>query len=227
MEQSILEARYTQEEIVRKYNWIAPVYDLFGLLVESKARRRALEMISIRGGENILEVALGTGINFVEMLKRNPNGWLYGIDISPKMLKKAQKRITRTGRKNYTLGLCDCRQLPFEDNTFDLVVNEYLFDILPSDDFIPILLEFKRVLKRGGKIVLVNMTKGERWVHQFYEEIYKLRPPLLAGCRGVFVQPLLEQIGMRVLKREFVTQFGFPSEIVMGLKSDGISEKVV
>lgn len=225
MVERVLEARYTQDEIVRKYNWIAPVYDLFGLLVESKARRRALEMIDIRGGENILEVALGTGLNFVEMLRRNPNGWVFGIDISPKMLKKAQKRIAKTGRKNYTLRLCDCRHLPFEENTFDIVVNEYLLDILPSSDFIPILSEFKRVLKQGGKMVLVNMTKGERRVHQFYEEIYKLKPPLLAGCRGVIVQPLLEQIGVRVLKREFVSKFGFPSEIVVGLKRDGISEK--
>jgi ubiquinone/menaquinone biosynthesis C-methylase UbiE len=73
MEPEILEARYTHKEIIRKYNWIAPIYDLFGILMESKARQRALKFASIQNGEKVLEVALGTGLNFVEILKRNPN----------------------------------------------------------------------------------------------------------------------------------------------------------
>jgi len=64
------------------------------------------------------------------------------------------------------------------------VLNQYLLDILPVEDFLPILLEFRRVLKNGGRIVLVHMTKGDRWLNQVYERIYKLKPPLLAGCRG-------------------------------------------
>jgi ubiquinone/menaquinone biosynthesis C-methylase UbiE len=218
MNQEILEARYTHKEIVRKYNWIAPIYDLFGILMESKARQRALEMAAIRDGENVLEVAFGTGLNFVEILKRNPGGWVNGIDVSMKMLERARKRISKTGKKNYALYLCDCRHLPFEDGTFDVLMNQYLLDILPVEDFIPILLEFKRVLKAGGRIVLVNMTKGERWINQIYEEIYKLKPPLLAGCRGVMAWPFLEEIGFREFQREFVSQFGFPSEVVRGVK---------
>jgi ubiquinone/menaquinone biosynthesis C-methylase UbiE len=114
MEPEILEARYTHQEIIRKYNWIAPIYDFFGILRESKARQRALEIACIQNGEKILEVALGTGLNFVEILKRNPNEWVDGIDVSVKMVEKAKKRISKTGQQNYTLPLCDCRGLPFE-----------------------------------------------------------------------------------------------------------------
>jgi ubiquinone/menaquinone biosynthesis C-methylase UbiE len=222
MKQGILEARYTHQEIVRKYNWIAPVYDLFGILMESKARQRALEIAAIRNGEKVLEVALGTGLNFVELLKRNPEGWVDGIDVSTKMVEKARKRIYKTGQKNYTLHLCDCRHLPFEDETFDVVMNQYLLDIPPVEDFIPILMEFKRVLEYGGRIVLANMTKGERWLNQIYEEIYKLKPPLLAGCRGVMAQPFLKEIGFSQFRREFVSQLGFPSEVVRGVKGNGL-----
>ena len=221
MEPEILEARYTHQEIVRKYNWIAPIYDLFGVLMESKARQRALEIAAIQDGERVLEVALGTGLNFVEILKRNPSGWADGIDVSLKMVEKAKKRIYKTGRKNYALHLCDCRHLLFEDETFDVVVSQYLLDILPVEDFIPILSEFKRVLKDEGRIVLVNMTKGERWLSQIYEGIYKLREPLLAGCRGVMARPFLERIVFREFHREFVSQLGFPSEVVSGLKRNG------
>jgi ubiquinone/menaquinone biosynthesis C-methylase UbiE len=186
--------------------------------MESKARQRALDVAAIQDGEKILEVALGTGLNFVEILKRNPCGWVEGIDVSRKMLERARKRILKTGKQNYTLYLCDCRYLPFEDGTFDVLMNQYMFDILPVEDFLPILLEFKRVLKEEGRIVLVNMTKGERWLNQIYEEIYKLKPPLLAGCRGVLVQPFLEEIGFKEIQRGFVSQLGFPSEVVRGIK---------
>ena len=222
MNQEILEARYTHEEIVRKYNWIAPIYDLFGILMESKAHQRAIDMAAIKNGEKILEVAFGTGLNFVEILKRNPQGWVNGIDVSMKMLERARKRISKTGQKNYTLYLGDCRHLPFEDGTFDILMTQYLLDILPVEDFIPILLEFRRVLKDGGRIVLVNMTKGERWLNKIYEEIYKFKPPLLAGCRGVMAQPFLEEIGFKEFQREFVSQLGFPSEVVLGVKRNGL-----
>ena len=222
MNQEILEARYTHEEIVRKYNWIAPIYDLFGILMESKARQRAINMAAIKNGETILEVAFGTGLNFVEILKRNPQGWVNGIDVSMKMLERARKRISKTGQDNYTLYLGDCRHLLFEDGTFDILMTQYLLDILPVEDFIPILLEFRRVLKDGGRIVLVNMAKGERWLNKIYEEIYKLKPPLLAGCRGVMAQPFLEEIGFKEFEREFVSQLGFPSEVVLGVKRSGL-----
>jgi len=134
------------------------------------------------------------------------------------MLEKTKKRLLKNGFQNYNLYLCDCRNLPFEDNSFDLLMNQYMFDILPVKDFIPILMEYKRVLKNGGRLVLVNMTKGEKWINQIYEGIYKLKPPLLAGCRGVLLKPFLEKMGFKKIKREFVSQFGFPSEIVIGIK---------
>jgi len=218
MGKEILEARFTRDEIIRKYNRIASIYDLFGILMESKARQRALDLAFLRDGERVLEVALGTGLNFVEILKKNSCGWVEGIDISMKMLERAKRRISKTGKENYTLYLCDCRHLPFEDGSFDVLMNQYMFDILPVEDFIPILSEFKRVLKDRGRIVLVNMTKGETWLNQIYEEIYKLKPPLLAGCRGVFVKPFLEKIGFEEVRREFVSQLGFPSEVVRGIK---------
>lgn len=221
MDLEILDARYTHEEIVKKYNWIAPIYDLFGWLIESKARHRAIEIAEIKNGERVLEVALGTGLNFVEILRRNPNGWVEGIDISIRMIERARRRISKVGQKNYNLNLGDCRYLPFGNETFDVIMSQYLFDILPVQDFIPILLEYKRVLKNGGRIILVNMTKGEKRLNQIYEGIYKLKLPLLAGCRGVMAQPFLKMIGFEDFHREFISQFGFPSEVVRGVKRNG------
>jgi len=218
MNQEILAARYTHQEIVRKYNLIASIYDIFGVLAETKARQRALELASIRNGEKVLEVAFGTGLNFAQVLKRNPEGRVDGIDVSEKMLERTKKRISKIGRNNYTLHLGDCRRLPFADGTYDLLMNQYLLDILPVEDYLPLLLEFKRVLKPGGRMVLVHMTKGEKWVNQIYVRIYKMKPPLLAGCRGLMAQPFLEEAGFKDFHREFVSQLGFPSEVIKGVK---------
>lgn len=225
MDYEILEARHNHQEIIEKYDRIASIYDLFGILMESKARQRALEIADIRDGERVLEVALGTGLNFVEILKRNARGWVDGVDVSAKMLKKAEKRIAKTGQKNYKLHLCDCRQLPFEAERFDVVMSEYLLDILPVDDFIPILNEFGRVLKQGGRLIMVHMTKSEKPWNRFYEGIYKLKLPLLAGCRGVWAKPFVEAAGFEGFSREFVSQMGFPSEIVRAIKSRRLSRQ--
>jgi len=65
----------------------------------SKARQRALAMATIRNGETILEVAFGTGLNLVEILKRNPAGRVEGVDVSKRMLggqgKESRKRDNR------------------------------------------------------------------------------------------------------------------------------------
>ena len=218
MSEQILEARHTHQEIVKKYNLIASVYDLFAVLMVSKAQQRALEMAAIRNGERVLEVAFGTVLNFVEILRRNSQGRVEGIDVSSKMLEKTRKRISKLGSKNYVLHLGDCRRLPFEDETFDVLMNQYLLDILPVEDFIPLLLEFRRVLKHGGRMVLVHMTKGEKWINQIYEGIYRLKPPLVAGCRGVKSRRFLEEACFVDLQREFISQFGFPSEVIRGIK---------
>jgi len=57
--------------------------------VESNAGLRTLEVARIQNEEKGLEVALGRGLNFVEILKGNPNGWVDGIDVSMRMVERA------------------------------------------------------------------------------------------------------------------------------------------
>jgi len=59
------------------------------------------------------------------------------------MLEIERKRISKTGQRNYTLHLCDRRHLPCEDGTSDVLMNQYVLDFLPVEDFIPILLELE------------------------------------------------------------------------------------
>ena len=207
-------AKLDKPEVVAVYSKMALFYNIWGALTESKAREKAILRADIQDGQAVLEVAVGTGLTFFEILKANPNGKNVGIDLTTAMLEKARQQAARSAAVNYKLTTGDAYDLQFPDQHFDLVMNNYMFDLLPEQDFWTVLAEFKRVLKPGGRLVLVNMTRGEHFYQQIWEEVYKLNPRWLGGCRGVLLGDTLKAAGFRVDEREMISQFGFPSEII-------------
>ena len=221
--QQILSAGIKKSDVPRIYKNIASVYDIWARLAESKARNRCLELARIRDGESVLEVAVGTGLTFLEILRLNFTGQNEGIDLTEGMLNRAKEKAKNLGAFNYRLELGDAYNLPYPDNSFDLVINNYMFDLLPEEDFSVVLVEFKRVLRPGGRLVLVNMTKPEHWYNSVWENIYRVNPAWMGGCRGVFLQPHLESVGFVEVRREFISQLTFPSEVVYGFKPKSLS----
>jgi ubiquinone/menaquinone biosynthesis C-methylase UbiE len=216
MTNPVLDARVAKERVPRVYDRIAPVYDLWAWLTEGKARRRCLELASIRDGEAVLEVAVGTGLAFADILEANPSGRNEGIDLTAAMLARAEKKAARAGAGNYRLRVGDAYALEFPDQSFDVLVNNYMFDLLPVRDFTAVLGEFRRVLRPGGRLAMVNMTLGERWYNGLWRHVYAMNPALLGGCRGVSLLPFLQECGFEPARREYISQFTFPSEVVLG-----------
>jgi ubiquinone/menaquinone biosynthesis C-methylase UbiE len=215
----LLPARIRQADVPDVYRATAPVYDLWGQLTETKARRRCLELAQVRDGESVLEVAVGTGLTFAEILRQNPTGRNEGIDLTPAMLERAERKAVQTGQRNYRLRVGDAYRLDFVDDTFDLLVNNFMFDLLPEKDFPVVLAEFKRVLRPGGRLVLVNMAKGEHWYNGVWEIVYRINPAWLGGCRGVALLNAVRALGFQNTRRETLSQMTFPAEIVYGIKS--------
>jgi len=211
---SISIAKLNKKQVVEVYSQVASLYDVWGALAETKARQRALARAAIRDGEAVLEVAVGTGLTFQAILKANPHGYNAGIDLTPAMLEKARARAAQSGVSGYDISVRDAYALRFPDSQFDLLMNAYMFDLLPEEDFATVLKEFKRVLKPNGRIVLVNMTKAERFYQRIWESIYHINPRWLGGCRGVLLSPALSKAGFKDVQRETVSQLGFPSEII-------------
>lgn len=200
--------------VERAYRRIAPLYDLWAALTETRARARCLELAAVRDGEAVLEVAVGTGLAFAGLLRANPSGCTEGIDASAAMLARARARAAATGAGNYRLQRGDARALPFAAACFDVLLCNYLFDLLPERDFPAVLGEFRRVLKPGGRLVLANMTEGWRWHHGIWDLLYRLHPALLGGCRGVRLAGYLPAAGFREVQRSALSQCGFPSEVI-------------
>ena len=142
----MLEARIPKAQVQEVYRRLAAHYDAWARRFEEKARRRCLELAAIRDGEAVLEVAVGTGLTFVEILKQNPHGRNEGIDITEAMLGQARRRAEQTAVGSYRIQVGDAYHLDFPDLTFDVLINNYMFDLLPVGDFPVVLSEFRRVL---------------------------------------------------------------------------------
>ena len=81
-----------------------------------------------------------------------------------------------------------------------------MFDLIRYDQMDAILREFKRVLKKGGRLVLVNMTKGEKFGSGIYDFFYRISPRLMGGCRGVQLSERIRIHGFEVISREYHQQ---------------------
>jgi ubiquinone/menaquinone biosynthesis C-methylase UbiE len=112
----------------------------------------------------------------------------------------------------------DAYDLEFENGRFDLLINNYMFDLLPTTDFPQVLAEFHRVLKPGGRLLLVNMAKGRRWYNHIWEKLYQRNETSMAGCRAVSMKAPLEANGFTVTHYEYISQMTFPSEIILAQK---------
>jgi len=207
-----LRRTFKTKSVQKSYSQVAWKYNLWSRLTESKAAEKVFELAEIQDGENILEVAVGTGIVFEEVSKRNPNGKNIGIDLSPGMLAKAIKRLEHS-YQNY-LNYGNAFSLPFKNNQFDLAINNYMFDLLPEEKFEAILLEFKRVLKNPGRVVITNMASGKYWFNKFWDWLAKASPSILTGCRPVSLEGYLKKAGFSNIQVVSVSQNTFPSEVL-------------
>jgi ubiquinone/menaquinone biosynthesis C-methylase UbiE len=213
-----MDAKIPQNHVGHLYDRIAPVYDIWAGLTESKARNRALDLADVKDGEDILEVAVGTGVAFYEIAVRNPNGTNTGIDLSIGMLSKAKKRLQSLPHGNYHLNIGTAFELEMANESVDTLLNQYMFDLLSLEDIKKILLEFKRVLRPGGKLILTNMTEAEQFCGRIYDLFYRISPGLMGGCRAVKLSGLIENTGFKIDKREYHQQMLFPSEVIRAFK---------
>ena len=214
----IIEAPLEVSRIRKIYN-LASNYYFLATLIEKKPLMRGIELAKIKQNDKVLEVAVGLGFNFLEFLKRvNSENIVHGIDLSPKMLDKTKKLITKKGFSNFKLIESDARKLPFPNDTFDVLFNSYMLDLTPLNDFPIVLNEFYRVLKKDGRLITVNFSKKDS-SPVLSEKLYKLTPSLWHGCRPVLMESFIKQAGFKNIQREFHNgTFTLPSEIVTGVK---------
>ena len=137
----------------------APIYDAVCGPVMVNERRAAARAAREIGGR-ILEVGVGTGLSFDDY---DFTTEITGIDLSAPMLAKAREKMA-SGRYPYVrdVQLMDAHRMSFADATFDCVVAQFVITLVANPE--QVLSECHRVVKPGGRIILVNHLYSEKGV---------------------------------------------------------------
>ena len=117
-------------------------------------------------GKKVLDISCGTGELLKNVLLKYPDTKLVGVDIAGEMLKKARKKLP----KNVKLQKADVNKLPFNNESFDYVVSTEAFHHYYNQK--NALNEMKRVTKKGGKVIIVDINflfKTVNYIFQILE----------------------------------------------------------
>jgi len=112
-------------------------------------------LMPIRGGEAVLDIGCGAGVDtFIAASMVGPEGKAVGIDIIPEMLERAIQNLHETTFKHVTFQLTSAENLPFPDESFDMVISNGVFNLIP--DKTRALAEAFRVLKPSGCLMIAD-----------------------------------------------------------------------
>ena len=175
-----------KEKIESMFDSIAGDYDklnhIMSLDVDKSWRKRALkEIVDGSGQLEVLDLACGTGDFSITIAKASDEVKVTGVDLSEGMLAVMADKVERQGlggRIFFEQG--DGENLRFTDGTFDRVT--IAFGIRNFEDRLKGLREMFRVLKPGGRLVLLELSRPENKVIRWLYDIYFLRiMPVIGG----------------------------------------------
>lgn len=185
----------------KRYDRIAPLYDLMESLIEKYGYSDWRQLLwSKVEGNTILEVGVGTGKNFPYYPEAAQTT---AIDFSEKMIKRAKERASEHKVK-VSLHQMDVQRLEFEDETFDTVLDSFVFCSVPDPTLG--LREVKRVCKSGGKVILLEHVLS---ANRIIALLMKLTNPFVVRTMGANInRKTVENVRESGLDIEQVTDLG-------------------
>jgi len=150
--------------------WSSGDYALIGTTLQIVGESLC-EAVDIRAGQRVLDVAAGNGNITLAAARR----WcdVVSTDYVPALLDRARERVAAE-RLAATFQTADAEALPFDDDSFDVVVST--FGVMFTPDQERAASELMRVTRPGGKIGLANWTP-EGFIGQLFKTIGKHLPP--------------------------------------------------
>ena len=176
----------SKKKVEEMFDSIAKDYDslnhVLSLSIDKIWRRKALKKI-VDAGENprVLDVACGTGDFSIVIAKAIGKGSVIGIDISNEMLEVMRQKVLKNKLESVISAQAgDGEDLIFPDGSFDRVVNA--FGIRNFENRDKGLREALRVLKPGGRLVILELSRPENRVIRWFYDLYFLRIlPIIGG----------------------------------------------
>lgn len=171
-----------KEQVAEMFDNISHRYDFLNhflsLGIDKRWRKKAIEILRPDEPKRILDVATGTGDFALEALSLSPHK-VNGIDISKGMLAKGNEKIAKKNKQEVIeLSYGDSEDIPFEDERFDAIT--VAFGVRNFENLEKGLSEMKRVLKVGGKAVILEFSKPKVFpIKQIYNlYFHKILPAL-------------------------------------------------
>lgn len=215
---SISRVQRSREEAQASYNRISRWYDLLQGHWEKAPRETGLRLLDLAPGEQVLEVGFGTGHGLVAMAQAvGDGGFVVGVDLAQAMVAHARKLLrSRELDERVSLVCGDALNLPLATASFDAAYQSFALELFDTPEIPLVLAEFRRVLRPGGRIAVVALTKEGKpsravrlyeWGHEHF--------PRLLDCRPIYVQRSLEAAGFAVQAAEIVSMGGLHAEAVL------------
>jgi ubiquinone/menaquinone biosynthesis C-methylase UbiE len=172
-------------------------------------------------GQKVLEIGFGTGHSLVELAKATGlSGKVYGVNLSEKMTEIACERVRQKNLSKEVELICgDAHNLPFESGFLDGIFMSFTLELFDTPDIILVLKECQRVLKAGGRLVVVGMSRvtPDGLMTEIFEWTHKHFPNFL-DCRPILVRQAMEDAGYRILDSKIMKMW-VNVEIVCGIKN--------
>jgi ubiquinone/menaquinone biosynthesis C-methylase UbiE len=164
---------------------------------------RALSGIPEAFSGRLLEVPVGTGVLTIPVYQAIPDAEIMCLDYSPDMMAQAEEKVERLELKNVSFRQGDVGDMPFEDNSFDIVLSINGFHAFPDKD--AAYREIFRVLKSGGTFCGCFYVSGcckrtdyfIRWLYQpmdFFAPPYETLDSLNARLKNMYDQVVLSHV---------------------------------
>jgi len=163
-----------KEQVAQMFDAIAGRYDLLNRLLSGGIdiywRKKALRELKDNNPRSILDVATGTADLAIMAQKYLHPDKITGIDISEGMLELGRKKIAAAGITNIELLKGDSEKINFPDNSFDAITVS--FGVRNFEHLSIGLTEMNRVLKPGGKLVVLEFSKPKTTAFKGLYKIY-------------------------------------------------------
>ncbi|HEX6206428.1 MAG TPA: bifunctional demethylmenaquinone methyltransferase/2-methoxy-6-polyprenyl-1,4-benzoquinol methylase UbiE [Solirubrobacterales bacterium] len=152
-------------QVNRMFDRVATRYDALNSVMTAglhhRWRERAAEQTELRPGDAALDVCCGTGDLALELAQRvTPGGHVVGCDFSEPMLDLAREKVAQRGADGVRFEWADALELPYDGERFDAVTVG--FGVRNLADLDRGLRELARVLKPGGRAVILEITTPQR-----------------------------------------------------------------
>jgi len=218
--QAIKPINRTKVEARRFYDNVSKFYDYMTGTSELKIAKEALGRLNIRGGESVLEIGFGTGRCLQRISESvGQEGRAYGIDISTGMLDVAGRRLKEAGLLDRT-DLCggDGASLPFGEGVFDAVFMGFTLELFDTPEIPKVLRDIRRVLRQGGRLGIVSMSKGNGAMLRLYEWAHGKWPKYI-DCRPIYLEEAIMHAGYSIEVKWRASIFRLPVEVVIGINN--------